>query len=191
MDFLKNNLGNEEEKLILFVPLKCEKYFQENRIDEVTRCVQKNYAELLDFLRDKENIHGFKKKVCCAITPIQTLGGIAFDSFEKNPDGTAAEFTTKDGKVLPARVHYHYISVDAGYKPKYCVQPLYYLLSFVSKQYQRMQNREKVSGWFGKLKEALRLIPNVDAFMMEIASMGMQRIDGTQGYKILFGRGRI
>lgn len=191
MDFLMDNLENEEEKLILFVPLKCEKYFQENRIDEVTKRVQENYAGLIEYLRDRENTRGFKKKVCCAITPIQTLGGIAFDSFEKAPGGTIEEFTARDGRVLPARIFYHYTSADAVYSPKYCVQPLYYLLSFVSKQYQRMQNQEKVSGWFGKLREALRLIPNVDAFMMEIASMGIQRIDGTQGYKILFGRGRI
>lgn len=157
----------------------------------MTKRVQENYAGLIEYLRDRENTRGFKKMVCCAITPIQTLGGVAFDSFEKDPGGTIAEFTARDGRVLPARIFYHYISADAVYSPKYCVQPLYYLLSFVSKQYQRMQNQEKVSGWFGKLREALRLIPNVDAFMMEIASMGIQRIDGTQGYKILFGRGRI
>ena len=36
IDFLKQNLSNKEEKLILFVPLKCEKYYKEGRIDEVT-----------------------------------------------------------------------------------------------------------------------------------------------------------
>lgn len=191
MDFLMKNLSNEEEKLILFVPLKCEKYFRENRIDEVTQCVQENYKKLLYYLRDKENVNGFKKKVCCAITPIQTLGGVVFDSFGKNLDGTVSEFAAKDGNMLPVKINYCYVSTDAEYSPKYCVQPLYYLLAFVSKQYQRAQGEEKALGWLGRLKEVLRLIPNVDEFMMEIASMGARRMDGTQGYKIMFGRGRI
>lgn len=191
MDFLISHLSNQEEKLVLLVPLKCEKYFREGSIDEVTGCVQKNYAPLLEYLRDKENQHSFKMKVCCAITPIQTLGGVSFDSFARNEDGSLAEFTTKDGKVLPVKTNYTYVSADAAYSPKYCVQPLYYLLSFVSKKYRKTQDEEKVSGWLGKLKEALRLIPNVDEFMMEIAALGIHRMDGNCGYKILFGRGRI
>ena len=191
MDFLKNNLNNDTEKLVLFVPLKCEKYYLENRIDEVTDRIKKTYAELLHFLRDKEDEHGFKKKICCAVTPIQTLGGIAFDSFEKDSNGQILEITTRDGLVIPQKTNYRYVSTNAKYRPVNCVQPLYYLLAFVSKQYQRIQTENKPAGFLGKLKEALRLIPNVEAFTLEIASLGVQRLDGTQGYKVLFGKGRI
>lgn len=61
-NFIRQYLSNEEEKLILFVPLKCEKYYQEGRIDEVTTKIRSEYADLIAYLRDKENEHGFKKK---------------------------------------------------------------------------------------------------------------------------------
>lgn len=191
MDFLMNHLSNEEEKLVLFVPLKCERYYIDGRIDEVTNHVKKTYAELLEYLRDRENVHGFKKKICCAVTPIQTLGGVAFDSFEKDDNGRILEIATRDGDVIPRKVNYHYVSADAKYQPKYCVQPLFYLLAFVSKRYQNIQNENRPTGFLAKLRETLRLIPNIEAFTLEIASLGNQRMDGTRGYKVLFGRGRI
>lgn len=190
-DFLIRYLDQEGSKLVLFVPLKCEKYYLNDTIDQVRERVRESYRELIDYLRDKENVHGLKNKICCAVTPIQTLGGVAFDSFETDENGRVREISTPDGKQLPAGVNYHYVTTDAKYAPKYCVQPLYYLLSFVSKQYQRLQAQEKVSGWLGKLRETFRLIPNVDNFMLEIASLGLRRMDGTGGYKVLFGRGRL
>lgn len=185
MNFLINHLKNDEEKLILFVPLKCEKYFREDRIDEVTSRIQEVYAKLITYLRDRDGVNGFKKKICCAVTPIQTLGDVVFDSFGQE------EIETRDGKVIPMQTNYKYASTDAKYRPQYCAQPLYYLLSFVSKQYQKMQSEEKTSGWFGRLKEVLKLIPNVELFLLEIASLGTKRLDGTKGYKVLFGRGRV
>lgn len=98
---------------------------------------------------------------------------------------------TKDNKILPAGVNYRYLTSNAAYAPQYCEQPLYYLLSFVSKQYQQLRQQEKVTGWFGKLREALRLLPNMEEFLLEIASLATRRIDGNQGYQILFGKGRI
>lgn len=190
--FLMNYLDNTEEKMILLVPLKCEKYYREGRIDEVTATVKKQYDGLIQYLCDKENMHGFKKKICCAITPIQTLGDVAFDSFARNEmTGDIKEITTKDGMKLPAEIRYHYTASNAKYSPINCVQPLYYLLAFVSKQYEKARQEEKNSGWIGRLREAFRLIPNVEAFLLEIQRLGVKRIENAQGYKVLFGRGRL
>ena len=190
--FLMNYLDHTEEKLILFVPLKCEKYYREGRIDEVTSAVKKQYDGLIQYLRDKENMHGFKKKICCAITPIQTLGDVVFDSFARDErTGEIKEITTKDGMKLPAEIRFHYTASNAEYSPVNCVQPLYYLLAFVSKQYEKARQEEKNSGWIGRLREAFRLIPNVEAFLLEIQRLGLKRIENTQGYKVLFGHGRI
>jgi len=190
-DFLRKHLDKDTEKLVLFVPLKCEKYFQKGTIEQVKDRVVESYGELFTYLRDRDNEHGLKKKICCAITPIETLGGVAFDSFDRNEAGEVAELTTKDGKAIPAGSSYRYVSANAKYAPRYCVQPLYYLLAFVSKQYQQVQHQEKASGWLGRIREALRLVPDVDAFMLEIAALGVRRLDGTQGYKVLFGKGRL
>lgn len=191
-EFLMNHLSNEEEKLILFVPLKCEKYYREGRINEVTAQVQKEYKGLIEYLRDRQDMHGFKKKICCAITPIQTLGNVVFDSFAVDEmTGQIKEIVTGDGKHLPAETRYRFTSGNAGYAPVHCVQPLYYLLAFVSKQYEKSRKEQKSSGWLGQLKEALRLIPHAENFLLEIQGLGMRRIEDTQGYKVLFGHGRI
>lgn len=72
-DYFKNNVEANDEKLILFVPLKCEKYYYEHRMVEVNAKVKEAYAELIDFLKDKG-------QVAAAITPILTIGGIEFNN---------------------------------------------------------------------------------------------------------------
>lgn len=191
MNFLTENLNSESEKLVLFVPLKCEKYFRDGQIDLVTKRICTNYEPLITHLKGQKNDSTGKKNVCCAITPIQTLGDVVFDSFERDTGGKVREIMTKDRQPLPEKINYRYTASNAGYNPRYCDQPLYYLLSFVSKQYQKAQNQQSKNGFWGKLQEVLRMIPNVDAFLIEIASMGQRRLDETQGYKVLFGRGRI
>lgn len=191
MDFLMENLSSESEKLVLLVPLKCEKYYLEGQIDQVTDRVRKSYAPLIAHLKGQKNESTGKKNVCCAIAPIQTLGGVRFDSFEAAEDGGPRELATKEGQPLPARIRYRYTASNADYAPRYCEQPLYYLLAFVSKQYQKAQGQQGAGGLFGRLREALRMIPNVDAFLIEMAALGQKRLDGVQGYQVLFGRGRI
>lgn len=191
MDFLTQHLSSESEKLVLFVPLKCEKYYFEDRIDEVTERIQREYAPLLSHLRGQKNDTTGKKNVCCAITPIQTLGGVLFDSFERKPDGTVGEIMTPDGLALPEKINYRYAASNASYSPKYCEQPLYFLLAFVSMQYQQVQKQQNSSGLLARLREALRLIPKIDDFLLEIAMLGQRRLNGAHGYKILFGRGRL
>ena len=191
MDFLIKNLNSESEKLVLLVPLKCEKYFADGRIDQVTDRVRKSYSVLLEHLKGQKNETTGRKNVCCAIAPIQTLGGVVFDSFDKDDDGLVREIMTREQYPLPAKINYRYRAVNAVYAPKYCEQPLYYLLAFVSKQYQKAQGQQVHGGILGKLREILRVIPNVDAFLIEIATLGQKRLEGVQGYKILFGRGRV
>lgn len=191
MDFLTEHLSSESEKLVLFVPLKCEKYYHEDRINEVTERIRSEYAPLLSHLKGQRNDATGKKNVCCAITPIQTLGGVLFDSFEREPDGTVGEIMTQDGLPLPRKINYRYAATNASYAPKYCEQPLYFLLAFVSMQYQHSQKQQSSSGVLARVREALRLIPKVEDFLLEIALLGQRRLDGAQGYKILFGRGRL
>ena len=190
-DFLKNHLKKDEEKLVMFVPLKCEKYFLEGRIDEVTAKVEAEYGDLIAILKEKCSSSTGKKSICCVVAPIQTLGEIAFDSFGKGEDGTIEEIVSSDGSVLPAHVNYHFIKADATYKPKYCEQPLNYLLAFVSKHYASVKESSSEEGLFGKHAKILRLIPNIDFFLLEMDKMGRRRLKDTQGYKVLCGRGRI
>ena len=190
-EFLIKHMDSESEKLLLLVPLKCEKYCLEGRIDEVTDRVKKYYGGLIEHFRDREDRFNFKKKVCCAITPIQTLGTVAFHDFGRDANGEVIEIMGNDGMALPREQRYEYAVAGAQYRPRNCEQPLYYLLSFISKQYSREIEAKKTSGIIGRLMKSFSLVPKVEEFFIEIQTLASKRIDSGQGYKILYGKGRI
>lgn len=123
-DYLLNN-----KKMVLFVPMKCEKYFHQNedkgsifyqkRMQDLTEKIQEEYKDLFGFLTKPAN----KKYFTVAILPVITLGGIEFD-----------EFTSDNGKdVLTDDIQYRYCEPNK-YEPKFCDRPLIYSLFFVHKK---------------------------------------------------------
>lgn len=100
----------ETPKLLLIVPVKCERYLYGREYQTLLAAVQKEYAGLINFLGH------MKKEIAVAITPVQILGGVHFAGcldrekpiflFEKKPE-----------LIL--------------YSPRDMEQPLLYSLSFV------------------------------------------------------------
>lgn len=125
-DYFDNNITDTDEKLILLVPLKCEKYYFEGHINEVNQKVKDAYAPLLSKIRNFSC-------VACAITPILTIGGVEFDSFMKDSEGRILE----DPTGLPEAAFYKFRGDDAELKPMFCVQPLYYILSYITNAYEK------------------------------------------------------
>lgn len=165
------------EKLVLFIPLKCEKYFHEGRMEEVLSKVEETYKELTDMLSETG-------KICCAVTPIQTLGDVEFDDFSYDIDGNVL-LHPKDR--CPENVKYKYVN-DAKYTPGFCSQPLYSLLLFVAAQYRR--NKDKHVGILDWIKRKLWDVFNSDDTLIEeILKMNKNRLttNSTLGYKVLCG----
>lgn len=189
--FFKETLtASSDEKLIMLVPLKCEKYYHEDRINEVTDQVRETYRELIRFLKDKGNKNGIEGKFACVITPIQTVGQIVFDNFQTLPNGEVDEMTI-DGHLVPKKVNYRYLRGGAVYSPIYCEQPLYYLLSFVAKQYLRMKSQKEKKGIFSRLMEKWDLIPNINELLTEIQMFDYKKADNTDGFVTICGRGKV
>lgn len=173
-DYFKDNVDVEAEKLILLVPLKCEKYYYQHRMDEVNAKVKEAYRSLIDFLADKP-------QVACAITPILTIGGIEFDDFSRQPNGNI--ITNPSG--LPDETHYKFYKSNPKLKPMYCVQPLYYILSYVTAQYADNQSKGNVfkrfvSGLFNLFSS------DVDLYT-EMKAQGQFKMTDKQGYEIICG----
>ncbi|MBR1800907.1 MAG: hypothetical protein IJ767_05355 [Bacteroidaceae bacterium] len=175
-DFLLENIGNLKEKIILFVPLKCEKYLdlkrdkaeKNDRSGVLADKVERAYKEVIDQLAKQEN-------VAIAITPILTMGGVVFDGFELNSEGgQGARYKFYDGETVDG--------LRAKYEPLFCSQPIFYLLSFVTRQYKLKRKSADLLGRFFQNFE------NVDDFFEEMVKIDKRRLIGPQGYRVLAGK---
>lgn len=166
----QKNIG---EKLILFVPLKCERYYYENRMDEVLSRVEMVYADLIADFKKNE-------KVACAVTPILTLGDVELDQFKKT-EGIVGV----DVNECPTKVLYRFKGDNPKYNPAYCVQPLYYTLSFLASQYGRAKrNRKIIDKIFASLYS---LFDSDERLFDEILKMEKYRKTDLPGYKVECG----
>lgn len=169
--FFATSFGKlESDKLVMLVPLKCEKYFYEEKMQDVMSQVEKEYSALIRFFKSKKN-------VACAITPILTLGGVVFTQFsaELNNDG------------VPAEVFYKFYEESPTYSPAFCAQPLYYVLSFAAAQYQK--NKKNLSVLNKILSSLYSLFENDKELYKEILKMNKFRLvdESKLGYKLICG----
>ena len=174
--FLLDNVGSLKEKIVLFVPLKCEKYLDLKR-DKSTRTdcselladkVESQYKDVVDELKKTKN-------VAVAITPILTMGGVAFDQFAANSEGgTGAKYRFYDGETADG--------TNAKYTPLFCSQPIFYLLSFVTRQYKLQRNSVDIFGRF------LQAFQSVDEFFEEMVKIDKRRLYGANGFRVLAGK---
>lgn len=171
---------NSSEKLVILIPLKCEKYFNNGKMSDVLDKVKESYGDLINLLSKKENI-------CCCVSPILTLGDVEFDtfSFDENRNIKIAA----DG--CPEGVKYKYAirpeEKEPKYSPLFCSQPLYAMLSFVAAQYKREEKRRNV---LDRLRNLLWKLFNSDKQLFEeILKIEKHRISDSAeiGYQVLCG----
>lgn len=172
-DFFKKQ-GQNGEKLVLFVPLKCERYFYENRMDEVLARVEEVYSDLIAHFKASD-------KVACAVTPILTLGDVEFSQFKKTLLGKVA----MNDNGYPEEVIYRFRCNNPKYNPAFCVQPLYYMLSFLAAQYERSK---KDRSFIDKMLASIySLFDSDEALFDEILQMEKHRKTDLPGYKVECG----
>ncbi len=130
-------LSPEERKLILLVPLKCEKYVLNKQQSQMDAAVASAYSMLI---HDIEN--NYKSQIGVFITPIQTIGSVVFDSFERDKNGEIILEMMDNNCPRKANFKFYRVFPDRKpiYMPAYCIQPLYYLIAFALEQYKYQQN---------------------------------------------------
>lgn len=167
VSFFRNHRDSLKNKFVLLVPLKCERYFHDRTIDEVSSRITIAYSELISFC--KEN------NIACAITPIQTLGGVEFDKFVDN--NSAFSKLTKLSS-------YRFYGDNPQYQPMFCVQPLYYLLTYVANFYEWSKAQPK--GFFDRLKDSMTsFLKDDDEFLHEIKKLSMKANVDKFGFRII------
>ena len=149
-DMVKENFvvpeGSIRKKMILFVPLKCEKYYNqrnlsEDRMEELNVKVKKAYEKLITFITQGEN----KDRYECAIAPIFTLGNARFNRFagnDTNASDGSNNYYIMNAKGYPDKPLYSF-DIDATEPaPEYCDQPLLYTLVFLLKWAEQTKTRK-------------------------------------------------
>lgn len=166
-DYLLKHAAEMKNKLVLFVPLKCERYFHEKRMEEVSQKVVGIYGDIVNFFLDNN--------IASLIAPIITLGGMEFDKMEDNTTGMGSV-----SKIATYRIY-----EDAPvYEPLFCSQPLFYLLTYVSSYYAYQQAQPK--GFIDRLKDTLNSYLTADTkFRNEIGMMHKRIVKDKFGYRVM------
>lgn len=193
--------GNSLYRLILFVPLKCERYRDNGlRGDKkdmhyLIEAVKSGYRELLTYLSNSQ-----KNQCTVAISPCITMGGLEFLQFVAPADADGNLLTDEKDAPLPAvsinpetgkldmnwLSEYTYLFNESGdhfYKPEDCAQPLLrILLFFVAIGKLRIKNQDIISRLLGLLFR----LPNqkvLDACKNDLLSK--LKTEESEGYAVL------
>lgn len=115
---------SRQHRLVLFVPMKCEKYYYAKKMDKVREAVHRGYADLIAYLKSAQ----INQMCTIAITPILTIGGAQFFRF---------------GGDVRNIGQYRYLGGEQRkYDPRYCEQPLLMVLRYVISVAQASRNSQ-------------------------------------------------
>ncbi len=147
--FKKAYQNLDSPRLVIFTPVKCESYVQNDRdASNLLERIREKYATLLEFFSADE----LRSKVAVVVTPVQTVGSVIFSRVE-NKDGTPYFYFRKGD------------SADK-YQPKDSEQPLRYLLRFLLRLHlekRRVPIIDSILNFFGRdtvLKDAISEFAN-------------------------------
>lgn len=168
-DFFKRTYQNlQGPKLVILVPIRCEKYVQNKEEAKILlRRVKESYADMLNFFSSQELL----TKVACVVTPVQTVGTVHF-SIIRETGGKPTFFFRK-------------ISHNASYQPHDSDQPLRYVLCFILK----LAYQASSGGFFN----FLWLLFRRNNFLIEAISQCalMRKNDNDSGFAILQGADKL
>lgn len=157
--------GLIDKKLVLLAPIKCEKWMDTaDAARQLTDRITEKYKCLFDLLASDE----LQDKVAVVVTPVETLGGIMY-AYMDDKTSYSPKFIKK--------------SIAATYDPKYCDQPLRYILRFVVKRF--LENPGLWFSFFGNNKPFVNAIEDFtkeclgDSFM-EAHKNGFMIVQGSK-----------
>jgi Double-GTPase 2 len=123
-DNLRRMLHEDTQRLVIIVPLKCERYLSEDGgAAKLTSRIEEEYSTLLNWLQRAE----ISERVACVIAPVQTIGSVVFSRVKEVNGQPIFTFRTK--------------VYGAKYSPVDTEQPLRYALKFVVAKYRSTSYR--------------------------------------------------
>ena len=128
---LKGLEDNEDkERLILFVPIKCERYLETREEREnLSRCVKNAFDKTLKLTSQPL----YRDKLAMAMLPVQTVGNAKFRRFKFGSDDRVEREIYKKGLE------------GKSFCPQNVDQPMRYMMSFLLTQFA--ENKKKRAWW--------------------------------------------
>ena len=119
-DQIKTMLTADEARLIILVPLKCERYVgTQEGARQLAERVLKEYEPLLNFIRSGD----VRSRVGCVLAPAQTVGSVVFSTVTEMEAGHPV-------------FEYRSRTANATYQPVDTDQSLRYALRFIVNKYR-------------------------------------------------------
>jgi len=158
-EFVRDALAIDGNRLIVLVPLKCEKYVatEQGTFDLVAK-LEKSYAQLTDEAR--------RRGAAVVITPVQTVGSMWF-----------SRYVIEEGQH---RAKFRLAATGATtYSPKDNDQPVRWMLRFALNAYRKRDMRfgERVVNWWRGID--MQLTQELQRFSMDCKVSG--------GFKVVVG----
>lgn len=173
-DLIKNNysLRQNQSSMFLFIPLKCERYIKENKMDEVNKVIKRKYEKVFNHIN---NMH-IEKKSEIAIIPIETLGNVEFARFEN--ENALYKLMPIDGKK------------PRGPEPKNCDLPAVYILMYLLSLAYYSKSQKKAGFWsklINSLLESFFDMPSANDFLIEVKNLKarLNNINSNNGYELI------
>lgn len=175
------------KKMILFVPLKCEGYYNEKNHDldkmEEVRCkIKKAYGKVISHITQGENANRYE----CAIAPIFTIGNLRFKGFSRD-EGTN-DLVMDSNMSVPVSI-YKFDDGASDIEAKYCEQPLLYTLVFLLKWAEQSKSKKgKLASFlniFDSLASRFLKYPAAADFAEQSEFLRSQLKKGGDGYEII------
>lgn len=155
----------QEPRLVLLVPVKCEKYVGDAQsAAELREVLKKEYRSLLNFFATG----ALKDKVAVVVTPVQTVGSVIFSRIE----------------VRDKEPHFYFRKVrfDSSYTPSDSDQPLRYLLRFLLGAHYR-------SGiWQWRWLDVVRDWLGLGKYIKDAVESFARGSKDTHGFEVVQGR---
>lgn len=115
--------------MVIFVPLKCEKYYDEKKLPLVAGQIEVSYNKLITYLKETSKQNNVPLEI--SITPILTFGELAFRDFKRDEEGEVSIVTNERREKVPEKALYFFTkNAKDRPEPKYCEQPLFRVLKF-------------------------------------------------------------
>ena len=174
---------NQGKRLVLFVPLKCEKYLHEGRMGEVNDKIKEAYKAAFTFFEGQD-------KYEVAIAPVVTMGVFEFLDFKRDENGevvTTVAVDRKTGQKIKRQqgIYKKIAHKSVPFNPHYCEQPIYYLLAYLLTMAADSTKTKTGGGIFAWLANIFFKIPMAENWLKEKKEILKQLKTRGDGYEII------